>query len=71
VASHEISESITDPLLDAWFTAQGNEIGDLCNFDYGTNTWDEGAANQNWSGHFFELQQEFDNHVSACVQVGP
>jgi hypothetical protein len=70
-ASHEISEAITDPLLNAWFTALGNEIGDLCAYNYGTNTWDAGNANQMWNGTFYELQQEFNNHVAACSQVGP
>jgi hypothetical protein len=70
-ASHEMTEVMTDPLVDAWFTAQGNEIGDLCIFDFGTNTWDSGNANQMWNGFFFELQQEFDNHVRGCVQIGP
>ena len=69
--SHEVTEAATDPLLDAWFTAQGNEIGDLCAYNYGLNTWDGGLANQQWSGHFFELQTEFNNHVSACTQIGP
>jgi len=71
IASHETTESITDPLLNAWFTAQGNEIGDLCAYDYGAPTWDGGNANEMWNGDFYLLQQEFDNHVSACVQVGP
>ncbi len=71
VTSHEVTEAITDPLLDAWFTAQGNEIGDLCNFTFGTNTWDSGAANQMWNGYFFELQQEWSNHASACVFTDP
>ncbi len=70
-ASHEVTEAITDPLLNAWFTAQGNEIGDLCAYNYGTNTWDAGNANQMWNGTFYELQQEFNNHVAACSQVGP
>ncbi len=75
-ASHEITESITDPLLNAWFTSDGYEIGDLCAYDYGTNTWDSGKANQAWNGHFYELQTEFDNHAYAlglagCVQIGP
>jgi hypothetical protein len=75
-ASHEISESITDPLLNAWFTSDGSEIGDLCAYDYGTNAWDSGNANQAWNGHFYELQTEFDNHAytlgfAGCVQVGP
>jgi PKD domain/Phosphate-induced protein 1 conserved region len=29
--SHEYSEAITDPLLNAWFDANDNEIGDKCN----------------------------------------
>jgi len=69
--SHELTESITDPLLNAWFTAGGAEIGDLCAYNYGTNTWDGGQANQMWNGHFYELQQEYDNHTASCVQVGP
>ena len=71
VASHEITEAITDPLLNAWFDSSGNEIGDICNFNYGANGWDAGAANQMWNGNFYEVQQEFDNHVGGCVQLGP
>jgi hypothetical protein len=70
-ASHELTEAITDPLLNAWFTSTGEEIGDLCAFNYGVNTWDRGKANQSWNGHFYELQQEYDNHNGSCVQVGP
>jgi hypothetical protein len=70
-ASHEVTEAITDPFLNAWFTAQGNEIGDLCAYNYGTNTWDAGAANEMWNGNFYELQQMFDNHAGGCVQNGP
>jgi len=33
-ASHEFAEAITDPELNVWFTAQGNEIGDLGAYDY-------------------------------------
>src|SRR5262249_8205741 len=69
--SHEFMEAATDPLLNAWFDGSGNEIGDICNFNFGTNTWDGGLANQMWNGWFFEVQQEFDNHTSTCVQVGP
>ena len=28
--SHELSESITDPLINAWYSNNGLEIGDLC-----------------------------------------
>jgi hypothetical protein len=71
IASHELTEATTDPLLNAWFTSSGYEIGDLCAYNYGTNTWDSGKANQMWGGNFFELQQMYDNHQAGCVQVGP
>lgn len=72
VASHEITEANTDPELNAWWdTANGEEIGDLCAWTFGTNSWDGSLANQMWNGHFYDLQQEYDNHTSSCVQVGP
>jgi hypothetical protein len=74
-ASHEITEAITDPLLNAWYDSSGSEIGDLCAYDYGTNTWDPAGrsllANQFWGGRYFELQTEYNNHTSSCVLAGP
>jgi hypothetical protein len=70
-ASHELSEAMTDPKLNAWGTAQGNEIGDLCAYKYGPLTWDGGRANQMWNGYYFLVQTEFDNHAGGCYQVGP
>jgi hypothetical protein len=71
--SHEIMEAATDPLGNAWFDSSGNEIGDLCGFNFGPNTWGSGAGagNQMWNGLIFELQQQYDNHAAGCVQVGP
>ncbi len=71
IASHELTEAITDPLLDAWFTIGGSEIGDLCSYDYGSLTWDSGFANEMWNANFYLLQREYDNHAADCVQVGP
>ena len=83
VTSHELTEAITDPELNAWYSSGGDEIGDLCAWNYGPNTWDGGKANQSWPefiGLFilnnppiynFELQQEYNNHTDSCVQVGP
>jgi hypothetical protein len=70
-SSHELTEATTDPKLNAWFTANGSEIGDLCAYQYGTNTWDSGKANQSWGPVFLEIQTEWDNHTGSCVQVGP
>ncbi len=33
---HEFSETVTDPDINAWYTSNGEEVGDLCNFVYGT-----------------------------------
>ena len=80
--THEIMESATDPLLNAWYGSLGgsSEIGDLCAYIFGTNTWGSGAGagNQMWNGIIMEVQQEYDNHAytlsgntSGCVSVGP
>jgi len=84
ITSHELTEAMTDPELNAWYSASGSEIGDLCAWNYGTNTWDGGLANESWPvslsslyliGHppvyNFELQMEYNNHTASCVQVGP
>src|SRR5216684_4761878 len=64
IAAHEVTESITDPLPGSgWVTASGNEIGDLCAYNYGILTWASGNANEMWNGDFFVLQQMFDNRV--------
>jgi hypothetical protein len=70
-ASHEISEAITDPLLNAWYDSSGNENGDLCAYSYGVNGYDAGLANQLWGGVYFELQQEWNNHTTSCTQGAP
>jgi len=33
---HEFSETVSDPDLSAWYTSNGAENGDLCNYNYGT-----------------------------------
>jgi hypothetical protein len=71
VASHEMTEANTDPELNAWYDASGNEIGDLCAWTFGSQSWDGGLANEMWNGHFYDLQMEYDNHVAGCVNVGP
>lgn len=72
VASHEITEANTDPELNAWWdTGNGEEIGDLCAWTFGTLTWDSALANQMWNGHFYDLQLEYDNHTASCVNLGP
>lgn len=33
---HELSETVTDPDINAWYTRGGAEVGDLCNYVYDT-----------------------------------
>lgn len=73
-ATHELTEAITDPLVltaPAWQAADGEEIGDLCQSNFGSNGWDNGNANQMWDGFFFEVQTMYDNYAAGCAQVGP
>ena len=71
IVSHEHMEAVTDPHLNAWYDPSGNEIGDLCAYNYGSRTLDGGLANEQWNGNFYVVQQEWDNKVGACVQHGP
>ena len=68
---HELSETVTDPDINAWYTKGGQEVGDLCNFVYGPTFL---APNGSHANHTFGsrnyLAQEIwsmENPV-ACVQ---
>jgi hypothetical protein len=68
---HEFSETVTDPDINAWYTRTGEEVGDVCNFTYGTTFL---APNGSHANHTFGtrnyLAQEIwsmENPV-ACVQ---
>ncbi|MGB9182750.1 MAG: hypothetical protein WCB67_01690 [Solirubrobacteraceae bacterium] len=70
VTSHENIEAITDPLGNAWYDASGNEIGDKCNFNFGSPLGGAPGSEYNESissGHYW-LQQEWSNAASGCVQ---
>jgi hypothetical protein len=74
--SHEHNEAITDPLTnpgsEAWISAVGDENGDLCAYGYGTQTGvGTSAYNQTFNGHHYDLQQEYSNADSGCVQHYP
>jgi len=65
VLSHELTESITDPLLNAWFDASGNEIGDLCNFYFGYKGYKSGTANEFWNNRYYLVQAEYSNYLGG------
>jgi IPT/TIG domain-containing protein/List-Bact-rpt repeat protein len=72
LVSHEQIESITDPLLDAWYDGSGSEIADKCAWNFGPNAGDN---EQIGTGHY-SLQQEWSNQTfdpstgvpGACIQ---
>ena len=69
VASHEQNEAATDPHLNAWYDASGNEIGDKCAWTFGTIA--ANGSNVTWNGHPYIVQRDWDNLKHACVKSGP
>ena len=67
VLSHEQMEAVTDPLLNAWYDAQSNEIGDKCAWTFGNINLDGNLANAQWHNNFYLVQQEWSNADSGCV----
>ena len=68
--SHEEIESNTDPQLAAWRSADGNEIGDKCAYNYAYTAPD--GTNIVLNGDRYQIQQEWSNDVSGCAKrYGP
>jgi len=75
--SHEMNESITDPLPYAtgtggWWdanTTNGGEIGDQCNFVFGSaiGSTSSGSYNELINGNPYNAQQEWSNASTSCV----
>ncbi len=61
VTSHEFMEGITDPQLSTWYDSSGQEIGDKC-------AWQFASAVKLSNGSTWQLQEEWINKVSGCVQ---
>jgi Phosphate-induced protein 1 conserved region len=66
---HELSETVTDPDLSAWFTKNGQENGDLCNFVYSATFL---APNGSHANHVFGtrnylVQTIWDRANSFCA----
>ncbi|HTR72575.1 MAG TPA: IPT/TIG domain-containing protein [Solirubrobacteraceae bacterium] len=74
--SHEHSESVTDPELNAWYDAKEEEIGDKCRtFNEATEYGEalgiapDGAKyNQAIDGDLYYYQQEWSNEAGGCEQ---
>jgi hypothetical protein len=67
-SAHEIMETATDPLGNAWYFVNTNgEIGDQCNFIFGTRAPD--GSNVTLGGHHYIIQQLWSNATSGCSLV--
>jgi hypothetical protein len=68
IVSHEQAEMLTDPDFTAWHDASGEEIGDKCNFNFGTSQGARGQRyNQVINGDHFYLQTEWVNSIGSCA----
>jgi hypothetical protein len=74
--AHEHSEAVTDPELNAWFDARGQEVADKCRTfkpatEFGQplgQAPDGSNYNQVIDGRFYWYQQEWSNDVGGCQQ---
>ncbi len=69
--SHEHNEAVTDPWGNGWLDSSGDEIADICAWNFGPplGTASDGQPyNQLINGHQYELQQEYSNDGAVCRQ---
>ena len=68
--SHEQNEAITDPWGNAWLNADGDEVADICAWQFGTPLGGSGATeyNQVINGNHYALQMDYSNDGSVCRQ---
>jgi hypothetical protein len=69
--SHELTEALTDPLLNSWLDANNCEIGDKCNLDMGTDVNPDGSNIVLSNGHKYQVQREWSNTISGCTLATP
>lgn len=73
VMAHELNETITDPDGNAWFHVNtAGEVGDLCNFKFGTTFPALNGAHANivLSGRQFLIQQNWLNSGGGSCAMG-
>jgi len=83
VLSHELSEAVSDPYQDGWYSGKSpddGEMGDKCEgysvpggfldaryLDIDPKT----KGNVTWNGHTYAIQPEYDNFRHGCTWGGP
>jgi hypothetical protein len=66
VISHELFESVSDPLTDGWLTSQG-EIGDVCAFVTGSGAVSKDGGDITLHGHRYLVQNIWSNATQKCA----
>ena len=63
VLSHELEETVTDPLGNAWFDGSGEENADKCAWTFGVtqSTKASGKYNMTFGGRNWLIQQNWVN----------
>jgi hypothetical protein len=56
---HELSEAVTDPDLNAWYTQSGAENADLCNYVYETSTYPIQTGSKTVDGVTYTYHKNF------------
>jgi Phosphate-induced protein 1 conserved region len=64
--AHELDEATTDPLLNAWYDASGEESADKCAWTFGTVT--NNSYNITLGGLNFLIQQEWVYNPTPSLQ---
>jgi phosphate-induced protein 1 len=73
-AFHELSETVSDPDLNAWYTSNGSENGDLCNYNYGATykAKNGSTANARLGKNDYLIQTIWENTGAGfCANVYP
>jgi hypothetical protein len=69
IIAHELEESTTDPLLNAWYDSQGEENADKCAWTFGTVTQTSNASyNVNFGGLNYLIQQNWVYNPTTTLQ---
>jgi hypothetical protein len=70
ILSHELEETVTDPQTNAWTDAQGEENGDKCAWNFGTEQAAPNGAmfNETVGARSYLIQQNWNASTQACAQ---
>lgn len=74
VIAHELVEAVSDPLLNAWYDARGNENADKCAWTFGTQSTLPSGAKYNMvaSGRNYLIQQNWiPDGAGSCAMALP